>query len=302
MRILCHLPCAPCYVHLLPLEIHKPEGRNQSSGIRRIVRAIVVALAMACLPGLPLQAATKLLVTVVDQNTMQPLADLKPSDLEVKDGRRLRTVESVARIEGMLDLALLVDSSVVGEMVQPVAANIIEQLGEKDQMSIVAFDSAATLVQDFTSSRQMLLESLERIQYGNQPRILDAVYATIDGAFPNTDFRRIVILITAGLEAGSRTSERAVFRIARSNQVTVYSLFVGGWRGMFRDLAEKTGGAALNLQDLRKKTKQGPGELVFGLIRNQYDVTISGDFGLGDKAKIEVKRPGKYSVNYQELD
>lgn len=261
---------------------------------------VLALLLLAWAPESP--AATKLLVTVVDQNTMQPVSDLKPSDLEVMDGKRTRAVERVERMEGLLDLALLVDASVVGEMVQPAAANIIEQLGEKDQMSVVAFDSAATLVQDFTSSKQMLLGALERVQYGNAPRILDAVFATVDGAFANTGFRRIVILITAGLEAGSRTPEARVYRAARRNQVTVYSLFVGGWRGMFRELAENTGGAALNLQDMRKRTQMGPGQLVFDLIRNQYAVSISGDFSLGEKAKLRMKRPGKYAVSFMELE
>ncbi len=263
--------------------------------------SVILWLALA-LASTPTSAATKLLVTVVDQNTMTTVTDLKPSDLMVQDGKRVRAVETVERVEGLLDLALLVDASVVGEMVQPAAADIIQQIGEKDQMSIVAFDSSATLVQDFTSSKQLLLGSLEQIKYGNTPRILDAVFATIDGAFANTGFRRIVILITAGLEGGSRTPESRVYRAASRNQVTVYSLFVGGWRGMFRDLAEKTGGAALNLQDMRKRTQKGPGELVFDLIRNQYAVTIAGDFSLGEKARLQMKRPGKYAVSFLELE
>ncbi|MCU0228259.1 MAG: hypothetical protein MUF01_11525 [Bryobacterales bacterium] len=269
----------------------------------RVSFVLSVILAVACFatPWYSV-AATRLLVTVVDQNTMAPVTDLKPSDLVVQDGKRVRAVESVSRVEGLLDLALLVDASVVGEMVQPAAANIVEQIGEKDQMSIVAFDSAATLVQDFTSSKRLLLGSLEQIKYGNAPRILDAVFATIDGAFSNTGFRRIVILITAGLEAGSRTAESRVYRAASRNQVTVYSLFVGGWRGMFRELAEKTGGAALNLQDMRKRTQRGPGELVFDLIRNQYSVTIEGDASLGEKARLQMRRPGKFAVSFLELE
>lgn len=250
----------------------------------------------------PCLAATKLLVTVVDEKTMQPVTDLKPSDLEVSDQKRIRTVERVEKVSGLLDIALLVDASLVGEMVQPAAANIIEQLGEKDQMSIVAFDSAATLVQDFTSSQNLLLQSLADIKYGNAPRILDAVYATIDGAFENTGFRRIVILLTAGLESGSRTSEHRLYQVAKKNEATVYALFVSGWRGMFRDLAENTGGAALNLQDLQKKSKSGPGELVFSLIRNQYSVSLSGDSSLSEKAKLRIKRPGKYRVGHLELN
>lgn len=246
--------------------------------------------------------ATKLLVTVVDERTMEPVTDLKPGELEIDDNKRIRSVEKLERMEGLLDIALLVDASLVGEMVQPAAANIIEQLGEKDQMSIVAFDSSATLVQDFTSSIPLLLGSLKDIRYGNSPRILDAVYATVDGAFENTGFRRIIVLITAGMDAGSRTRENTLYRTAKRNEVTVYCLFVDGWRATFRDLAENTGGAAVNLRELQKRSKQGPGALVFNLIRSQYNMTISGDASLSEKAKVTVKRPGKYRVGFLELN
>ena len=248
------------------------------------------------------EAATKVLVTVVDRDTLEPITDLKPGELVISDGKRTRNVENVEKVSGLKDVALLIDTSLVGEMVQPAAANIIENLGEKDQMSIVGFDSSATLLQDFTSSKQLLMGSLENLKYGNSPRIRDAVYATVDGAFTNTGFRRVVILLTAGLESGGRVSESRLYRIARRNQVSVYPVFVSGFRGMFRDLAEATGAIAVNLPDLAKKTKQGPGELVFQLIDSQYVVTVQGDLGLGEKTKIELKRPGKYRIGFMEMD
>lgn len=233
---------------------------------------------------------------------MTPVTDLQASDLSVTDGNRARKVMAVEKVGGMMDVALLVDSSSIGEMVQPAAANIIEQLANGDQMSIVAFDSAATVIQDFTSSKEILANSLRDLKYGNNPHILDAVFAVIDGAFADVGARPVVILITAGLEAGSRISESRLYRLAQRNEVTIYPLFVGGYKGMFQDLAEKTGGIALSLQDMARKTKQGPGEAVFALIRNQYVVTISGDLPLGEKAKVEVKRSGKFRVGFREAN
>lgn len=271
-----------------------------SSSLR--LRSLICCALLAAFTALSASASTKLLVTVVDRDSMAPLTDLSPADLEVVDGKRTRTVESVKKVEGLIDVVLLVDSSSFGEMVQPAAANIVEQLAEGDQMSIVAFDSAATLVQDFTSSKEMLASSLRNVKYGNNPKILDAVYASIDGAFVAVGGRRVVILLTAGVEAGSRVSESRLYRLAKRNQVSVYPLFVGGYRGMFQDLAEKTGGIALSLQEMARKTKQSPGEAVFGLVRSQYEVMVSGDLSLGEKAKVEVTRSGKYRVGFLEAD
>ena len=268
-----------------------------STSLRRQTLALTVLCALL---GLAANASTRLLVTVVDRDTMAPVTDLKAADLRITDGNRERSVETVEKVSGPMDVALLVDSSSIGEIVQPAAANIIEQLAQGDQMSIVAFDSAATVVQDFTSSKEALAQSLRNLKYGNNPHILDAVFAVIDGAFTDAGARPVVILITPGLEAGSRVSESRLYRLAQRNEVSIYPLFVGGYKGMFQDLAERTGGIALSLQDMARKTKQSPGEAVFGLIRNQYVVTISGDLPLGDKAKVEMQRSGKYRIGFRE--
>ncbi len=268
-----------------------------STSLRRQTLALTVLCALL---GLAANASTRLLVTVVDRDTMAPVTDLKAADLRITDGNRERSVETVEKVSGPMDVALLVDSSSIGEIVQPAAANIIEQLAQGDQMSIVAFDSAATVVQDFTSSKEALAQSLRNLKYGNNPHILDAVFAVIDGAFTDAGARPVVILITPGLEAGSRVSESRLYRLAQRNEVSIYPLFVGGYKGMFQDLAERTGGIALSLQEMARKTKQSPGEAVFGLIRNQYVVTISGDLPLGDKAKVEMQRSGKYRIGFRE--
>lgn len=268
-----------------------------STSLRRQTLALTVLCALL---GLAANASTRLLVTVVDRDTMAPVTDLKAADLRITDGNRERSVETVEKVSGPMDVALLVDSSSIGEIVQPAAANIIEQLAQGDQMSIVAFDSAATVVQDFTSSKEALAQSLRNLKYGNNPHILDAVFAVIDGAFTDAGARPVVILITPGLEAGSRVSESRLYRLAQRNEVSIYPLFVGGYKGMFQDLAERTGGIALSLQDMARKTKLSPGEAVFGLIRNQYVVTISGDLPLGDKAKVEMQRSGKYRIGFRE--
>lgn len=268
-----------------------------STSLRRQALALTV---LSALLGLAANASTRLLVTVVDRDTMAPVTDLKAADLRITDGNRERSVETVEKVSGPMDVALLVDSSSIGEIVQPAAANIIEQLAQGDQMSIVAFDSAATVVQDFTSSKEALAQSLRNLKYGNNPHILDAVFAVIDGAFTDAGARPVVILITPGLEAGSRVSESRLYRLAQRNEVSIYPLFVGGYKGMFQDLAERTGGIALSLQEMARKTKQSPGEAVFGLIRNQYVVTISGDLPLGDKAKVEMQRSGKYRIGFRE--
>ena len=100
-------------------------------------RRVAVFAVLCALATLTVAASTRLLVTVVDRDTMSPVTDIQTADLSVLDGNRARTVEKVEKVSGLMDVALLVDTSAFGEMVQPAAADIIEQLADGDQMSIV---------------------------------------------------------------------------------------------------------------------------------------------------------------------
>ena len=160
----------------------------------------------------PARPATKLLVTVIEQKSGKPVTGLKAADFTVLDDRTPRSVEAVEFSAGLMDVMLLLDTSLVGGAVQPLAVNLIDQLQPKEQMAIVSFDSSADLIQDFTSSRELLRRAVAGVKYGNSPCLLDALYAAIDGGFQGSSFRRVVLLLTTGIEGPSRVSEREVVR------------------------------------------------------------------------------------------
>lgn len=250
-----------------------------------------------------LPAATKLIVTVTEQKTGLPVKDLRAEDFAVLDDKTARRVEAAEYSEGPLDIALLVDSSLVGEMVKPFAEDLIQQLQPKEQMAVIAFHSSADLIQDFTSSRELLRQAVSGIKYGNAPRVLDALYAAIDGGFGSSSFRRVILLVTTGLEGDSRVGERQVIKLARRNQVSIYPVYaVGVEKSMLEALARQTGGASFNLRDMRKNAGSKTGARIFEVLRSHYTVSVTGNLGLSDKLKVEVKRPGKLFVSVLPLD
>jgi len=170
----------------------------------------------------PLCASTKVLVTVVEQKSGRPVTGLKAEDFTVLDDKTPRQVESADYTNAVLDVVLLLDTSLVGPMVQPVAEDIIAQLQPKEQMAVVAFHSSADLIQDFTSSKDLLRRAVQQVKYGNTPRVLDALYATVDGGFQNSTFRRVILLATTGLEGSSRVRESEIVHLARRNGVSIF--------------------------------------------------------------------------------
>jgi VWFA-related protein len=259
-----------------------------------MTRILIAFLLLAAASG----AATRLEVSVMDPKTGKVVTGITAADFTVMDDRTPRRVETAEFAVTPIDVMLLLDTSLMGEMVQPVADTLIAQLGEKEQMAIVSYHSSADLIQDFTSSQVLLKRAVAGVKYGNMPQVLDAIYAAINGGFDHAAMRRVILVLTTGYEGDSRVDQRQVLRMARRNGVSISTVYVAGAeRSMFEALGRQTGGACFNLRDLRKILKDAPGKPIFEVLRSRYTLTINGNLSLGEKLKVEVKRPGKLFVS-----
>jgi VWFA-related protein len=255
-----------------------------------IARSLFLPLLMTAM----LSAATRLVVTVVEPKSGQPVTGLKAQDFALFDDKRPLRVEDAEFSQSTIDVMLLLDTSLMGQMVQPVAETLLEQLQPKEQMAVVAFHSSADLIQDFTSSRQLLSRAVARVKYGNTPHVLDALYAAIDGGFQSSSFRRIILLVTAGAEGNSRVNEHEVLKLARRNGISIFPVYMKGYeKSLFDLLARQTGGAFFNLRDMQKSGEKKVGEKIFEVLRAHYTLTVGGNLSLGEKLRVEIKRPEK---------
>jgi VWFA-related protein len=263
----------------------------------------ISAVALGLLVALPLIAANRISVTVIDNKTGKPVSDLKAEDFLVYEDKLVRKVEACEFLTEPVDVMFLLDTSLVGPRVRPVADDLISQLQPKEQMAIVAYHSSADLIQDFTNSRQQLAHAIESISYGNTPRLLDGLYAAIDTGMKNAVLRRVAIVLTTGYEGDSRMDYRAVIRLARKSGVTIYPVYAEGReRGLFEDLARGTGGAVFSLPQLAKSSREKVGERIFDAIRGHYVLSVPGNLALGEKLKVEINRPGKWFASALPLE
>src|SRR5262252_3913910 len=124
--------------------------------IWRSVPAAGALVAATVFSAATVRAATRVIVTVVEPKSGQPVTGLKATDFQMFDDKRPLRVEGAEFEQSTIDVMLLLDTSLIGQVVQPMAEDLINQLQPKEQMAIVAFHSSADLIQDFTSSRQLL--------------------------------------------------------------------------------------------------------------------------------------------------
>ncbi len=251
-------------------------------------RLLLAGFLLVTAPWLGAQQ-TKMLVTVFDEKTGESIRDLSPQNFLVVDDKTTLRVASADFVEGLVDAMVLVDTSLVGEVVRPLAAAFVAGLGEKEQMALVAYHSSADLIQDFTSSKQMLLKALSQVRYGNQPRVLDALYAALDGGFQNTVGRRVVVLLSAGVESRSRSPLAEVLGLARQRNVSIFAVYVtGADKGLFRRLALNSGGAFFGVRKLKLQPKR-LSELVYSVLRGHYVLELHGVYRLGDRVEVTIQ-------------
>jgi VWFA-related protein len=263
---------------------------------------LVRAAAAILLLFMPLTAATRILVTVVERRTARIVEDLKAADFVAKDSGQPRTVEAAEFGRDPVDVLLLLDASMMGQAVQQAAADLIQQLEGKEQMALIAFHSAADQIQDFTSSKEALLRALSRLKYGNEPRVLDALYAAADGGFENAIYRKAILLLTTGFEGSSRLRESEVIKLAQRSGVSIYPVYMTDIeRGMFEKVARGTAGVPVRMKDL-EKAQIPPAKQVMNLVRSRYILTLSGNLRLSDRFELNVSRPGKYFVSVLPLE
>jgi hypothetical protein len=184
------------------------------------------------------------------------------------------------------------------------APSFIAQLAEEEQMSIVAYDESAEVIQDFTSSQQILRNSLSRIRFGNSPRLLDALYAVAADGFEGATYRRVILALTTGVDGASGVTDTEVLRVCRRNGVSIYPVYTMGYgRSKLEKLARLSGGASFNARAL-SKLMEDPAPLIVDVMRGHYELTLTGNLPLGDKAKIEVRGQKRKNllVSYLELN
>lgn len=252
----------------------------------------MVVLLLCWSPGGSLKGQEAgLIVTVFDERTGEPLKNLQVENFTVQDGSSTLTVLEAAPVTEPLDILLLLDGSMVGEPTRPVSIALVNALKPDEQVAIAGFHESADLLQDFTSDKNALHRAIDRIEYRGTPRVVDALFASIDGGFETRINRKVIILVSAGVEGSSRIPEGEVVADARAKQVSIYSVFVRAYdRGLFKRLSMRTGGAYF----LPKQLKLDPeniGHQILESVRHSYELTVSGVYSLGDNLKVSVSGP-----------
>ena len=174
---------------------------------------------------------------------------------------------SPAKIVLLVDNSLSIRADV--EKLEQAAREFAYEIFEGDKLLIVGYDEQAEIVSDWTDDAKAIEASLKLFRKKGQPHLFDAIRAVIEEALrPLPAQKRIIVVISDGLDRGSKATFEQTLAELQSENIMVYAVqAVDRTRGAIRrdvpkprvvidKLAEGTGGQIFSIDepDLAAKT------------------------------------------------
>lgn len=233
------------------------------------------------------------------------ITDLKKEDFEIRENGRKQKIRYFARDTDLpLTIAMLMDvSGSVREAVESerVAAGRFFDavIRPTDHALLLGFSSTLVLWQDFTSSTERLrtaLSKLHAVPFHGLPQdggpmpgtlLYDAVYQTAMGKLKGVPGRKMMLIVSDGLDNGSRMHIEEALEAAQETNTIVYAIcydqkFFGC--DFLKDLAEPTGG---RMFDAARK------RMSLGEIYQSIEDQLRSQYAIG-YVPINQERDGKY--------
>ena len=198
-----------------------------------------------------------------DDNKNSPITSKEVSiyDNGVEQSIRNFTPDpSPARIVLLVDNSLTIRADV--DKLEQAAREFAYEIYEGDKLLIVGYDEHAEIVSDWTDDAKSIESSLKLFRKKGQPYLFDAIRAVVEEALrPLQNQKRIIVVISDGLDRGSKSTFDQTLAELQSDNIMVYAVqAVDRTRGAIRrdvpkpkvvidKLAEGTGGQIFSIDE-----------------------------------------------------
>jgi Ca-activated chloride channel family protein len=201
-------------------------------------------------------------VTVLDKRG-NPVIDLNQKDFKIYEDGKAQSIRYFSS-ETMppLRIGLLVDTSNSArfelkfekDAATEFAYTMLRGLNSRNRIFLETFDANSSIVQDFTNNPNEINDKLRKLKAGGGKAVYDAIYEAckheIMKAGPREQTRRVLILISDGIDVQSKHSLEEAVSMAHRAETAIYTIgntpygYANPGAKYLRKVAENTGGAA----------------------------------------------------------
>ena len=257
-------------------------GRGKKTGhARGSWKLLVFVLTAACLLGPlfgqagrhahPSGDATTMMNVVANRENGSS-APITSKDISLFDNGVEQTIKNFAPDLSPARVVLLVDNSLTiradVEKLETATLEFAYEIYDGDKLLIVGYDNNAEIVSDWTDDAKKIQAELKTFRKKGDPHLFDAIMAVTEDALrPLSAQKRAVVVISDGLDRGSKTRFTTALSTLQSLDIAVYCVQAPDrTRGAIRrdvpkprqvidQLAEDTGGRIFPIDDSRAAAK-----------------------------------------------
>ncbi|MEE8583373.1 MAG: VWA domain-containing protein [Acidobacteriota bacterium] len=256
-----------------------------------------------------------ILVTVTDKNG-RFITGIERDRFKVFEDGKAQTITNFDNPTDLpIQLALMLDTSgsvrTQLDFEKEAARRFIHSiLLPQDQALLASFDRGLSLLHDYTNRPADIAREIDDLVAGGGTALLDAIRrVTLEKMSFGID-RKVIVLVSDGLDRDSETSKKDVLRVLQTHGVALYCIGTNrftadqkkeGW-DLMEDLAEKTGGQAFfpyAVERLEESFEQVNQEL-----RSQYLIAYSPTRterdGTFRKFRVKIKKGGGFRIRHRQ--
>ena len=181
---------------------------------------------------------------------------LAKDNFEVFDDGVKQEIAHFTDDDAPISLGIIFDvsGSMGGLTTRSIAAlrRFFETSHQDDEFFIVAFNSRAQLVQDYTSSISKILDRVIFVNAKGSTALFDAVYLGIEKARQGRQAKRALLIISDGEENSSRYSSGELGKLLKESDVAIYAIGISdtyAGAGTLTHIAGMSGGHAFFPRD-----------------------------------------------------
>ena len=211
-------------------------------------------------------ASTGVMVGVVAKRSDERANPITSKEVSVYDNGMEQAIRNFTKDPSPAKIVLLVDNSLSiradVEKLEQAAREFAYEIYEGDKLLIVGYDETAEIVSDWTDDSKAIESSLKLFRKKGQPHLFDAIHAVIVEALrPLQGQKRIIVVISDGLDRGSKATFEQTLAELQSENIMVYAVqAIDRTRGAIRrdvpkpkvvidKLAEGTGGQIFSIDE-----------------------------------------------------
>ena len=244
---------------------------RSSTSSKMLIALLVTAIVAVSIAGQSgyrpnANASGGVMVGVVARRDGNKPAPITSKELSVYDNgveqsiRNFTPDPSPARIVLLVDNSLTIRADV--EKLEQAAREFAYEIFEGDKLLIIGYDEEAEIVSDWTDDAKAIETKLKLFRKKGQPHLFDAIRAVTEEALrPMQNPKRIIVVISDGLDRGSKSTFEQTLAELQSENIMVYAVqAVDRTRGAIRrdvpkpkvvidKLAEGTGGQIFSIDE-----------------------------------------------------